>query len=136
MAISSKFRLVSLTWILAALTFCGEAYADLTVQSGETHTLTAGETLSVDGNLTIGRVLIVDITGVPVVDTMVANHLIRMSDAVRLMGGESILTGISPATAKTIVTLGIDLSNLNTRGTLAQGLELAMEIVKKGRKES
>ncbi len=82
------------------------------------------------------RVLIVDITGVPVVDTMVANHLIRMSDAVRLMGGESILTGISPETARTIVHLGIDLSNLNTCGTLAQGLELAMEIVKKGRKES
>lgn len=82
------------------------------------------------------RVLIVDITGVPVVDTMVANHLIRLSDAVRLMGGESILTGISPATARTIVSLGIDLSHLNTCGTLAQGLELAMEIVKKGRKES
>ena len=82
------------------------------------------------------RVLIVDITGVPVVDTMVANHLFRLSDAVRLMGGELILTGISPATARTIVHLGIDLQSLNTRGTLAQGLELAMEIVKKGRKES
>jgi rsbT co-antagonist protein RsbR len=82
------------------------------------------------------RVLIVDITGVPVVDTMVANHLIRLSEAVRLMGGESILTGISPTTARTIVHLGIDLSKLNTRATLAQGLELAMEIVKKGRKES
>ncbi len=82
------------------------------------------------------RVLIVDITGVPGVDTMVANHLIRMSDAVRLMGGESILTGISPATARTIVNLGIDLSNLDTRGTLAQGLELAMELVNKGSKKS
>ncbi len=80
------------------------------------------------------KVLIVDITGVPVVDTMVANHLIRMANAVQLMGGKSILTGISPATAKTIVHLGIDLSGLNTRATLVQGLELAIEFVSKGRR--
>ncbi len=82
------------------------------------------------------KILIVDITGVPVMDTMVANHLIRLASAVHLMGGESILTGISPTTAKTIVHLGIDLSNLNTRSTLAQGLELAMEFVQKRRVRS
>ncbi len=82
------------------------------------------------------KVLIVDITGVPVMDTMVANHLIRLASAVRIMGGESILTGISPSTAKTIVHLGIDLSNINTRSTLGQGLELAMEFVRKRRERS
>lgn len=72
------------------------------------------------------RTLIVDITGVPVVDTMVANHLLRMATAVQLMGGEAILTGISPLIARTIVQLGVDLSSLKTRATLAQGLQLAI----------
>ncbi len=75
------------------------------------------------------RVLIIDITGVPVVDTMVANHLIRMASSIRLMGGHCILTGISPSTAITIVGLGVDLTKLSTRSNLAKGLELAMEIV-------
>ncbi len=75
------------------------------------------------------RVLIVDITGVPVGDTIVANYLIRMATAVRLMGGECILTGINPVTAMTIVHLGMDLSGINTRSTLARGLELAIEMV-------
>lgn len=77
------------------------------------------------------RVLIVDITGVPVIDTMVANHLIQMATAVRLMGSTCILTGISPATAKTIVHLGIDLHNITTRGSLAQGLNQALELIDK-----
>ncbi len=77
-------------------------------------------------------VLVVDITGVPLVDTLVANHLIRMALAVRLMGGVCVLTGISPHTAMTIVHLGIDLSGLKTRATLAEGLSIAMELVKKG----
>ena len=72
------------------------------------------------------KMLIVDITGVPVVDTMVANHLLRMATAVRLMGGEAILTGISPVIARTIVQLGVDLSGLNTRSSLAQGLQFAI----------
>ena len=70
--------------------------------------------------------LIVDITGVPVVDTMVASHLIRMATAIRLMGGESILTGISPSIARAIVQLGVDLKELKTCSTLAQGLKLAI----------
>ncbi len=82
------------------------------------------------------EVLIVDITGVPVMDTMVANHLIRMATAVHLMGGQSILTGISPATARTIVHLGVDLTKIYTRATMAQGLELAIELINKRRKSS
>ncbi|MDJ0947659.1 MAG: PAS domain S-box protein [Alphaproteobacteria bacterium] len=77
-------------------------------------------------------VLIVDITGVPAFDTMVANHIISMATCIRLMGGHSILTGISPATALTIVGLGVDLSMLSTRATLAQGLELAVDLVRNG----
>lgn len=77
--------------------------------------------------------LIVDITGVPTIDTMVANHLIRMARAVRLMGGECIITGLSPTTAQTIVHLGVDLSGIHTLTSLGQGLSLAMDLVKPGR---
>ncbi len=77
------------------------------------------------------KVLIIDITGVPVVDTMVANHLLRLASAIRLMGGHSILTGISPSIARTIVQLGVDLSELNTRPSLARGLQLAIDICRK-----
>ena len=75
------------------------------------------------------RVLIVDITGVVTVDTMVADHLLQMAAAVRLMGGEVILTGLSPEVARTVVHLGVDLSDLKTRATLAQGLALAVKII-------
>lgn len=72
------------------------------------------------------HVLIVDITGVPVVDTMVADHLIQMATAVRLMGATCVITGIRPVIAKTIVRLGVDLSNIITKSTLSQGLEFAI----------
>ncbi len=75
------------------------------------------------------RVIIIDITGVPVMDTMVANHLISMASSIVLMGGKCILTGISPATAVAIVNLGLDLSTLETRSTLQEGLKLAIELV-------
>ena len=75
------------------------------------------------------RVMIVDITGVITVDTMVADHLLQMAAAVRLMGGEIILTGISPEVARTVVHLGVDLSALKTRATLAQGLKLAIKLL-------
>jgi len=80
------------------------------------------------------QVLIIDITGVPVMDTMVANHLIALASAIGLMGGRCILTGISPATAVSIVNLGLDLSALNTRGTLKEGLKLAIEMAEEGTK--
>jgi rsbT co-antagonist protein RsbR len=72
------------------------------------------------------RVVILDISGVPVVDTKVAENLIMTTSAVRLLGAEMVLTGISPVVAKTIVQLGISLSNVETRGRLQDGIELAL----------
>jgi rsbT co-antagonist protein RsbR len=72
------------------------------------------------------RVVILDISGVPVVDTKVAENLIMTTNAVRLLGAETVLTGISPVVAKTIVQLGISLTNLETRGRLQDGIELAL----------
>lgn len=79
------------------------------------------------------RVLIIDITGVIAVDTMVADQLIRMAAAVRLMGGECILTGISPEIARTVSRLGVDFSELNTRATLADGFALAIRTLRSGK---
>ncbi|MCB9738794.1 MAG: PAS domain S-box protein [Deltaproteobacteria bacterium] len=73
-------------------------------------------------------VLIIDITGVSVVDTGVANHLIRLADAVRLMGGRAILSGISPAIAQTIVRLGVKL-DFETAPNLGAALRRAVRLV-------
>jgi rsbT co-antagonist protein RsbR len=72
-------------------------------------------------------VAIIDITGVPTVDTMVAQHLLKTITAIRLMGAESIVSGIRPQIAQTIVHLGIDLSGVTTRATLADALVLALQ---------
>lgn len=77
------------------------------------------------------EVVLIDITGVPVVDTMVANHIIQASEAVRLVGAECILVGIRPEIAQTIVTLGIDLRNFPTKSTLKKGIETALEKTQK-----
>jgi len=66
-----------------------------------------------------------DITGVAAVDSKVANHLIQTVDAARLLGTIVILTGVSPATAQTIVTVGVDLSRMQTVGDLQGGIEAA-----------
>jgi ribose transport system substrate-binding protein len=71
------------------------------------------------------QVLIVDITGIAVVDTQVANYLLQSAQAVQLLGAHVILVGISPEVAQTIVQLGIDLSSIQTRSTLKDGLRLA-----------
>lgn len=60
-------------------------------------------------------VVLIDITGVPVVDTMVAHHIIQAAEAVRLIGATCILVGIRPEIAQTIVNLGIDLSKFPTK---------------------
>jgi rsbT co-antagonist protein RsbR len=73
--------------------------------------------------------IIIDIAGVPVVDTKVADHLIKTTEAVRLLGAQTILSGISPTIAKTIVNLGMDISSMHTRGQLAAALEKAFQIV-------
>jgi len=77
------------------------------------------------------HVIIIDIAGVPVVDTKVADHLLKTTEAVRLLGAQTILSGISPTIAKTIVNLGMNISAMHTKSRLADALELAFEIVGK-----
>lgn len=72
------------------------------------------------------EVVLLDITGVPVVDTMVAHHIIQAADAVRLVGAKCMLVGIRPEIAQTIVTLGINLNDFTTTSTLQRGVEQAM----------
>jgi rsbT co-antagonist protein RsbR len=76
---------------------------------------------------TNSRFAIIDITGVPTVDTLVAQHLLKTITAARLMGAECILSGIRPQIAQTIVHLGIDLADVVTKARLADALKLALE---------
>jgi PAS domain S-box-containing protein len=78
---------------------------------------------------TSSTVALVDVTGVPAVDTQTARHLIETAAAVRLLGGQVILTGIGPRIAQALVHLGIDLSEVVTRASLASGFRLALEIL-------
>jgi rsbT co-antagonist protein RsbR len=77
------------------------------------------------------KCLIIDIAGVPVVDTKVADNLIKTTSAVALLGAKTILTGISPQVARTIVQLGLDISTMHTLSKLSDGLELAFSMVGK-----
>lgn len=77
------------------------------------------------------KIAILDITGVAMVDTLVANHIIKTAAAVRLLGATLIITGISPSIAQTIVHLGIDLSSVVTRAVMADGMELAFDLLEK-----
>ena len=70
---------------------------------------------------------IIDITGVPTVDTLVAQHLLKTVAAARLMGTDCIISGIRPQIAQTIVHLGVDLSDVVTKGTLADAFVMALE---------
>jgi rsbT co-antagonist protein RsbR len=72
------------------------------------------------------KVVIVDIAGVPVVDTKVADHLLKTTAAVRLLGADTVLTGISAQVARTMVQLGVDLSSMKTSTRLADGIEQAL----------
>jgi rsbT co-antagonist protein RsbR len=72
------------------------------------------------------EVAILDITGVPMVDTLVAQHLMKTALAVRLMGAECVISGIRPQIAQTIVHLGIDLGEITTRATLSDALKYAL----------
>jgi rsbT co-antagonist protein RsbR len=69
---------------------------------------------------------IIDITGVPTVDTLVAQHLLKTVAAARLMGADCIISGIRPQIAQTIVHLGVDLSEVTTKATLADAFTLAL----------
>jgi rsbT co-antagonist protein RsbR len=70
---------------------------------------------------------IIDITGVPTVDTLTAQHLLKTVTAARLMGAECIISGIRPQIAQTIVHLGVDLGDVITKASLADALALALE---------
>jgi rsbT co-antagonist protein RsbR len=74
-------------------------------------------------------VAIIDITGVPTVDTLVAQHLLKTITAARLMGADCIISGIRPQIASTIVHLGVDLSDVITKASLADAFALALERV-------
>jgi rsbT co-antagonist protein RsbR len=74
---------------------------------------------------TSSEMVLLDITGVPVVDTAVARHLLETVAAARLLGAEVMIVGLSARTAMTLVQLGLDLSGVTTRATMAKGLELA-----------
>jgi rsbT co-antagonist protein RsbR len=75
-------------------------------------------------------VVILDITGVPVVDSQVANRLMRTVEAVRLLGSDAIITGINPIIAQTLVQLGVDLGTLVTKSSLRAGLKQAFRQLK------
>jgi len=69
---------------------------------------------------------IIDITGVPVVDTLVAQHLLKTVAAARLMGADCLISGIRPQIAQTIIHLGVDLANVTTKATLADAFAVAL----------
>jgi rsbT co-antagonist protein RsbR len=69
---------------------------------------------------------IIDITGVPVVDTLVAQHLLKTVAAARLMGADCLISGIRPQIAQTIIHLGVDLTDVTTKATLADAFAVAL----------
>ena len=75
------------------------------------------------------EVVILDISGVPAIDTDVAQHLLKTVEAARLMGTESVLSGVRPETAQAIVHLGIELGTLRSRNSLRDALQLALRLV-------
>ena len=75
------------------------------------------------------EIAIIDITGVPTVDTLVAQHLLKTVTAIRLMGADAIISGVRPQIAQTIVHLGLDLQGIVTKANLADALALALKRV-------
>ncbi len=75
------------------------------------------------------KVVVIDITGVPVMDASVANHLVQTVEAARLLGAIVIITGLSPEIAQTLVTMGVDLGKMNTVGDLQGGIEEAERLL-------
>jgi rsbT co-antagonist protein RsbR len=72
-------------------------------------------------------IAIIDITGVPTVDTLVAQHLLKTVAAARLMGADCIISGIRPQIAQTIVHLGVNLSEVTTKASLADAFSVALK---------
>jgi rsbT co-antagonist protein RsbR len=75
------------------------------------------------------EIVILDISGVPTIDTLVAQHLLKTVQAATLMGAASIMSGVRPETAQAMVHLGIDLGQLRSRSTLREALQLALQMV-------
>jgi rsbT co-antagonist protein RsbR len=75
------------------------------------------------------EIVIIDITGVPVVDTSVANHLIQTIKAAALLGANCVVVGISSEVAQSLINLGVDLSGVVTRSNLQAGVHYAMEVM-------
>lgn len=73
------------------------------------------------------EIAIIDITGVPTVDTLVAQHLLKTVTAIRLMGADAIISGVRPQIAQTIVHLGLDLQGIVTKANLSDALALALK---------
>jgi rsbT co-antagonist protein RsbR len=73
------------------------------------------------------EIAIIDITGVPTVDTLTAQHLLKTVTAARLMGAECIISGIRPQIAQTIVHLGVELGGVITKASLADAFAIALE---------
>jgi rsbT co-antagonist protein RsbR len=96
-------------------------------------TLDSARTQTVMENLlqriveTRSAIAIIDITGVPVVDTLVAQHLLKTVAAARLMGAECLISGIRPQIAQTIVHLGVELGDVTTKATLADAFAVALQ---------
>jgi anti-anti-sigma factor len=76
------------------------------------------------------KAIVLDITGVPAVDSAVASHLMQTVQATQLMGAHTLISGLSPENAQTLVRLGLDLGRLNTVGTLSDGVVAAGEILR------
>ena len=98
-------------------------------------TLDSARTQTVMENLLLkivetgSEIAILDISGVPAVDSLVAQHLMKTVSATRLMGAECIISGVRPEIAQTIVHLGIDLSNIITKATLSNALKTAFSLM-------
>jgi len=86
------------------------------------------------------EIAIIDITGVPTVDTLVAQHLLKTITAIRLMGADCIISGIRPQIAQTVVHLGIELEGITTKATLADAISVALKrlgfVVSKARSQA
>jgi rsbT co-antagonist protein RsbR len=77
------------------------------------------------------KVIIIDIAGVAVVDTKVADHILQTTAAVQLLGAQTVLTGISASVARTVVQLGVEITRVETRAKLSEGIEVALSIIGK-----
>jgi len=75
------------------------------------------------------RVVIIDVTGITLLDTAVASHLVKAFQASKLLGAQCILTGLSPANAQTMTKLGVGLEGITTRGSLRDGLRTGLSLI-------